>query len=106
MYSFFEYWLINPVSASISVGLCSSACLLAGRFDMLSVRFRLRNNLFSRLSLRLSLRLLASSSAFLDNSFHIAMASSLSVPCLRSRCWVTSCLSSSSVCCSIWITFV
>ena len=67
--------------------LGSSACLkaLGTRLDMLSVRFRLRNNFESRLSPRLSLSFLASSSAVLDCGFHLAISSSLVVPvrCFR-----------------------
>ena len=68
-------------------GLGSSACLevLGIRLDILSVRFRLRNNFESQLSFRLSLNFLASSSAVLDYCFHLAISSSLDAPvrCFR-----------------------
>ena len=95
---FFEYLLTSPVNASMSIGLYSSACLLAGRFDVLSVHLHFQNSLFSWLSFRLvlSLRFLASSSAFLDHSsFQVFIQSipyfwstSCTISCLISRVFV------------------
>ena len=83
-------------------GLGSSTCLeVPGiRLDMLSVRFRLRNSFESRLSFRLSLNFLASSSAFFDCCFHFAISSSLDVPVSCFRYSVISFLIFSNVSCS------